>query len=304
MSRLPNWPVLSVAALMTALPASAQVASEPPKSSTAAAESPDTLDARLLTYGFIDKAIADGRIKPAAELILRARVRFPGPEISLREAELMLAHGSIPEAAMAFQSLEADPVVGARALVGRGIAAIRAGEDDAADKLLEAGLVRDPSLARAWSARGVLADRRRDWPAADAFYQRALDTAPTVADYRSNRGYSRLLRGQHAAAEADFVKALELKPGLKAAITNLTLARAMQGRYAEAFNTSNREDLARELNTVGVAAMLRGDNRIAESYFSRAIEMNSRFDKTASANLAYLKSVAPELDQSLETPGQ
>jgi Flp pilus assembly protein TadD len=262
-----------------------------------AAEAPESLDARLLTYSFIDKAIADGRIKPAAELILRAQTRFPGPEIKLREAELMLAAGSIPDAATAFQALESDPVVGPRAQVGRGIAAIRAGEDAAADKLLAAGLARDPSLARAWSARGVLADRRRDWIAADTFYEKAIEAAPTVADHVNNRGYSRLLQGRNAAAEADFLKALELKPGLKAAVTNLTLARAMQGRYAEAFNMTNRDDLARELNTVGVAAMLRGDHRIAESYFARAIEMNSRYDKTASANLAYLKSIAPELAQ-------
>ena len=67
------------------------------------------------------------------------------------------------------------------------------------------------------------------------------------------------------------------------------------GRYAEAFTSTNRDELARDLNTVGVAAMLRGDHRIAESYFARAIDMSSRYDKVASANLAYLKSIAPEL---------
>ena len=256
------------------------------------------LDGEALTLEFIDKAIADGRLKSAGDLILRAGARFPGPEVSLRQAELMLAADSLAEAATAFQALETDPVVGARALAGRGIAAIRAGHPDAADALLADAVARDPALARAWSARAVLADRRHDWPAAERFYAAALQAAPESPEVLNNRGYSRLLQGRHAEAEADFDTALKLKPDLKQAQTNLKLAKAMQGRYAEAFTSSNRDELARDLNTIGVAAMLRGDHRIAESYFARAIDMNSRYDKTASANLAYLKSIAPELAES------
>lgn len=255
-----------------------------------------TAEARALTLEFIDKAIADGRLKSAGELIMRARARLAGPELSLREAELMLAGGAVAEAATAFQQLEADPAVGAQALAGRGIAAIRAGQDASAETLLAAAVARDPSLARAWSARGVLADRRRDWIAADKFYTEALKMKPDAADVLNNRGYSRLLQGRHADAEADLQQAVKLDPGLKAAVTNLTLAKAMQGRYAEAFTSGDREELARDLNTVGVAAMLRGDTRIAQSYFTRAIDMNGRFDKTASANLAYLKQMDPTLD--------
>jgi Flp pilus assembly protein TadD len=256
----------------------------------------ETADGKALTLEFIDKAITEGRLKSAGELILRARARYAGPELTLREAELMLAGGATTEAATAFQQLEGDPIVGARALAGRGIAAIRAGQDAAAETLLAAAVVRDPSLARAWSARGVLADRRRDWAAADGFYTQALKAAPDSAAFLNNRGYSRLLQGRHADAEEDLVRAVKLDPALKAAQTNLTLAKAMQGRYAEAFASRDRDELARDLNTVGVAAMLRGDNRIAQSYFTRAIEMNGRFDKTAAANLAYLKAIDPALD--------
>jgi Flp pilus assembly protein TadD len=257
---------------------------------------PAPADARALTLEFIDKAIAQGRHKSAGELILRARARFAGPELSLREAELMLGGGAVTEAATAFQQLEADPVVGARALAGRGIAAIRAGQDASAETLLAAAVARDPMLARAWSARGVLADRRRDWTAADRFYTEALKVTPDAADVLNNRGYSRLLQGRHADAEADLQQAIKLDPMLKAAVTNLTLAKAMQGRYAEAFTSGDREELARDLNTVGVAAMLRGDTRIAQSYFTRAIDMNGKFDRTAAANLAYLKAIDPTLE--------
>jgi Flp pilus assembly protein TadD len=174
----------------------------------------------------------------------------------------------------------------------------------AADTLLEAAVARDPLLARAWSARGVLADRRRDWAAADRFYTEALKANPGSADIRNNRGYSRLLQGRHAEAEADLAEAVKLDPALKAAATNLTLAKAMQGRYAEAFTSSDRDALARDLNTVGVAAMLRGDSRVAQSYFARAIEMNGKFDRTAAANLAYLRAIDPTLETDAKVARQ
>ncbi len=262
----------------------------------AGALQPATLDGRALTLEFIDKAIAEGRHRSAGELIMRARARHAGPELSLREAELMLAHGAFPEAATAFRALEEDPLVGARALAGRGIAAIRSGEDAAAETLLAAAVARDASIWRAWSARGVLADRKRDWASAERFYGEALKAAPQSADILNNRGYSRLLQGRHAEAEADLARAVKLDPALKSAGTNLTLAKAIQGRYAEAFGSRDRDELARDLNTVGVAAMLRGDSRIAQSYFTRAIEMNGRYDRTASANLAYLRSIDPTLE--------
>ena len=273
----------------------------------AVAESPAPAaiaDGKALTLEFIDKAIAEGRLKTAGELILRARARHAGPELTLREAELMLAGGGIKEAAASFQQLESDAVVGARALAGRGIAAIRAGQDAAAEPLLAAAVERDPALARAWSARGVLADRRRDWAAADRFYAEALKADPDSAVYLNNRGYSRLLQGRHAEAEADLQRAVKLAPAMKEAQTNLTLAKAMQGRYAEAFASRTRDELARDLNTVGVAAMLRGDSRIAQSYFTRAIEMNGRFDKTAAANLAYLKAIDPTLESDAKVERQ
>lgn len=275
-----------------------------PVAHAATTQSPTAIDAQALTLEFIDKAIAEGRHKSAGELILRARARHAGPELSLREAELMLAAGAFADAATAFQQLEADPIVGARALAGRGIAAIRSGQDVAADTLLETAVARDPSLARAWSARGVLADRRRDWAAADRFYTEALKANPGSADIRNNRGYSRLLQGRHAEAEADLAEAVKLDPALKAAATNLTLAKAMQGRYAEAFTSSDRDALARDLNTVGVAAMLRGDSRVAQSYFARAIEMNGKFDRTAAANLAYLRAIDPTLETDAKVARQ
>jgi exoribonuclease R len=65
-------------------------------------------------------------------------------------------------------------------------------------------------------------------------------------------------------------------------------ARAMQGRYQEAFLLSDKTSLATDLNTVGYAAMMRGDLTVAEAYFNRALSLNPQFDRAAWANLQYL----------------
>lgn len=288
MIRLPVvLPIVAVLALLGA-PLAAQ---------TAAGQAPAALDPVSLTYGFIDTAIAEGRFKSAVELIRAAEGRHPGPELDLRKGELLLASGALDDAQAQFRKLEPNARVGARAGIGRAIALLNAGHAGEADALLAETLARDPSLVRGWSARGVIADRRGDWKAAESSYAQGLAADPTSASLLNNRGYSRLLQGRSADAEADFRAALAIQPDLPAAATNLRLARGLQGHYAEAFDSANRDDLARDLNTVGVAAMLRGDHRLAEGYFSRAIEMNSRHDRTATANLAYLKRIAPELAQ-------
>ena len=61
--------------------------------------------------------------------------------------------------------------------------------------------------------------------------------------------------------------------------------------------TRSREDAiqqqnANDLNTVGFAAMSRGDYGLAETFFTRAMQLNPQFDRTAWDNLVYLKQLA------------
>jgi Flp pilus assembly protein TadD len=243
---------------------------------------------------FIDAAIAEGRLKSAQEQIQRARTRSDAPDLQLREAELLLANGLLPEAIAVFDRLVPDPALAARALAGRGVAELQRGDLEAAEKFLSEALALDASNVRAWSARGVAADRRRDWKAAEAHYAEALARDPNSAMVLNNRGYSRLLQGRHAEAEADFLRVTELAPGLEIARTNLRFARGLQGRYGEAFANSSREALPKDLNTVGFAAMVRGDLALAESYFARALEIDRSFNRAAAANLAWLKTQQAE----------
>lgn len=242
----------------------------------------------------IDAALAGGRLDTARALMARALMARADatsdhPDLRLRAAEVWLADNSLAAAATAFADLATDPVLAPVALQGLGLARLRQNNLPAAILALDAGLARDPTLARAWTARGVAADRARDFTTADAAYARALALTPRDAAVVANRGYSLMLRGRHTEAEADLVAALALEPGLAIAATNLRLARALQGRYAEAFAGATPGGLAADLNTVGFAAMARGDIRIAETYFTRAVALNPRFDRVATANLAYLQ---------------
>lgn len=234
----------------------------------------------------LDAAIAENRLVDARALI--APMWASGtPDVLLRGAELALAGDSLPEAVEAFTGLLDGPL-GPRARQGLGIALLRQGRDTEARAMLEQAVAADAGLARAWNALGVLADKARDWPAADAAYGKAIAAAPQDGVIMANRGWSQLLRGHHVAAEQDLLAALKLQPGLKTARTNLALARAMQGRYQEAFLLSDKTTLAADLNTVGYAAMTRGDLAVAEAYFNRALSLNPQFDRTAWANLQYL----------------
>lgn len=290
------WPVGSRASLallsllLGAQPARLAAQAEPV--GAADGEAPARPASPLSTLGFIDAALAEGRLQAAQDLISRARALGDDPEIRLREAELLLVSGAVTEAIAAFEALAANAAVSARAGVGKAVAELRAGRETHAAEALKVALEQDPSLVRGWIIKGVLADRRRDWKASDASYARAIALDPAAAVAFNNRGYARLLQGRNAEAEADLLRALAIDKSLATAQTNLRLARAMQGRYAEAFLGSTRDDLARDLNIVGFAAMARGEYDLAESYFSRALDINGQFDRTAAANLAYLESIA------------
>lgn len=285
--------IAAIALLLAAAASSPEPGAPAPPTAAAATPAPTPAPAPGLLAA-IDAAIGAGRLDAAAAMLTRAASDHP--HLRLRRAEHDLAAGNLATAAAAFTELAgeaanaADPATAAPALQGLGLVRIRQGNLPAAATALDAALARDPALSRAWSARGVAFDRVRDFAAAEAAYARALALAPRAAAVLTNRGYSRLLQGRHALAEADFTAALAIEPNLATAATNLRLARALQGRYLEAFAGSDRRRLPADLNTIGFAAMARGDDGIATSYFARALALNPRFDPVATANLAYLES--------------
>lgn len=246
---------------------------------------------KITALRLLDAAIAEGRIGDAEEIIRRAPIEALDPEFRLRQAEVALAAGRMAEAITGFGLLTEERVAAARAQQGLGIARLRRGQPLEAAAALDVALKLDSGLLRAQRARGAAADRLRDWPRAETAYARALALAPGDAATLSNRGWSRLLCGQYAQAEADLRAVQTADPNSKVVAGNRRLARAMQGRYEEAFTGSTRESLAADLNSVGFAAMARGDLEIAEAYFKRAMTLSPRFDKMADANLKWVEAV-------------
>jgi Flp pilus assembly protein TadD len=300
--RIPRLHRLAVMALLLAMlivcvvPAFAGEKKPRPQSPEAAIASLPVQPPTPAALALLDAAIAEGRLADARALIAPMWAA-DSAEVALRGAELALASGSLPEAADGFTALTEGPVA-ARAWQGLGITRLKQARLGDAITALDKAVALDPGLARAWNARAVVANRQKDWAAADAAYAKAIAAAPGDAAMLANRGWSMLLRGHHVAAERDLERALALAPADRVVQTNLALARAMQGRYQEAFQHSNRASLAVDLNTVGYAAMARGDLAVAEAYFNRAMNLNPQFDRQAWANLQYLT----ELKNRSRTP--
>ena len=281
MSRL----LIGTCLALGALPA---VAAAPPPAPVIEAlpASPDLLIAR------IEATIAGGLLDVSRDLIARGAPTLPPQQLVRLSAEYALASGSPEEAATGFATLTSDPMLGGAAQLGLGLARLRLGQDALAITALDAALASNPASVRAWIARGVAADRIRDWPRAEASYAKAIQLDPASDSAYTNRGYSQLLRGRFVEAAADSTRALALDPKSAVARNNLRLAQAMQGDYKGAFKGSTKPGMARDLNTVGFAAMARGDYGIAETFFTRAMQTNPQFDRIAWDNLVYLKQLA------------
>ena len=247
----------------------------------------------------IDAALAADRFDAARGLIERAKAAGQdGPALQLRLAGYWLGTGSYGPAGAAYEALTSDPALGAQAWQGAGLVALAQGRTAPAAAAFAKAVAADPKLARAWAGLAVTADEHGDFKAAEAAYAHAIALAPETAATWSNRGYSRILQARYGEAVSDLGQALKLAPGLVQAQNNRRLALAMMGDYTAAFAGADRHQVARDLNIVGFGAMLRGDYAAAEGYFTRAVETNPEFDRTAFNNLAYLKAIAPRADAS------
>jgi len=277
------------ALVLLALPVAATARHKPEPAATAA-----NAPATPVPLEQIDAALAGDKAEIARGLIERAKAAGQdGPALQLRLANYWLATGSFGPAAAGFEQLTTDASVAGAAWQGVGLVALAQGKSVPAAAALEKAVAANPALPRAWAALAVTADQRGDWKKAEAAYERALALAPDSAATWSNRGYSRILQSRYGEAISDLGEALKLAPTLAAAQNNRRLALAMMGNYTAAFAGGDRHEIARDLNIVGFGAMLRGDYAAAEGYFTRAVETNPEFDRTAWANLAYLKSIAP-----------
>lgn len=235
-------------------------------------------------------AYETGHYKEALHLYRELLVRDPTDNrVKLGIADAELASGNPSGAEQLYDELESIPAFHARVSQGRGIALMKLGERDAAEKALKAAVTADPALWHAWNALGALYDADERWDDADHAYTEALKTKPKSAMVYNNLGFSLLSQGKTQQAIQTFQTALQLDPTLRPAQMNLRIALALDGKYSEASSGVEGRDLAATLNNIGFAAMARGDYAKAESFFTQALNSSSSYEDTAAKNLLELK---------------
>lgn len=244
-------------------------------------------------FASAEAAVANGHLDAA----LRQYQHILAIQPQSREAELGLGEAYLAahrpeEAHAAFDAAADRPELRARALQGRGLAALVQGHDAEAKASLQQATVADPTLWRAWNALAAIADREQRWTDAHAAYQRALATSPTPALMHNNLGFSLLLQKRYAEAAAEFKAALQTEPRLGTAQSNLRLALAWQGQYSEAVAEAKADEKPAVLNNVGYVAMMRHDYAAAETYLSQAMADSPSYYETAAQNLRRLKDAA------------
>jgi Flp pilus assembly protein TadD len=246
----------------------------------------------LETIDLAERAWLEGRLSDARILLDRVMLADPlNPRTRYLAAELALSQGEARRAAEAFARLVPDPQVGPKALQGRGIAALKLGQERLAFKSLRRAVEADPGLWRAWNALGYYYDRRQAWDQAEASYARAVAANPRAVEARNNHGFSLLMQGRLPEAQEEFERALRLDPRFATARENMRLVLAWQGDYGHALSGVGPAGQAEALNNVGYIALLRGDYANAEAYLLRAMEIDPQYNEIASRNLSYLEDV-------------
>ena len=174
-----------------------------------------------------------------------------------------------------------------------GLLLLRMGQHEQARTRLFKAIAFDDDRWQAHDGLGILFDLVGDHGKAIVHYTRALELKPLAASVWNNRGYSQFLAGDYRAAERDFTQAIVFGAGDKTA-KNLALSLAHQGHYTEALTALERFDEAESLNEVGTVALRRGQYRVAERLFLKAIDTRPSFYEMADKNLKRARRLMEE----------
>jgi Flp pilus assembly protein TadD len=238
---------------------------------------------------FIEAAIDQGRLVQAGAMIDRMRQHSeqlrPDPDLIVQEARLALLERRDDEALTAFDAVLVRNPENCTAMEGAGIAAARLGDDDRARRRLQIASTSCPNRWQIWNTIGVLADRSQDWERAESSFQTALRLSPENPEILNNHGYSLLLRKDYSAAVARFEDAHRLAPGNLRIANNLDVARAASGKALGDTAGESSERKATRLNNAGYAALISGDTRTAQAYFTQAVSLSGSYFKRAADNL-------------------
>src|SRR5579872_746212 len=175
---------------------------------------------------------------------LRAHQPSANERPAIERAEDLLASGdasgALAAAREAVDSNRGDAGVANRA----GNVALRAGDDQAAERYYLLGENADRSFAWNFLALGQLYERRGDREKADAQLRAAVVAAPTMAFLHYDLGVVELEEHLYAAALADFSAELSRSPDYKPAIIGRAEALDRLGRRGEALASYRRAGIS------------------------------------------------------------
>lgn len=190
-----------------------------------------------------------------------------------------------------FDEINAEKKFVGRSLQGKGLAYFKLKDVSKGQKFLKLAIERDPTLWRSLNALGYFYDSTESWTKASESYDQAIKHRPSLALLYNNRGFSQLLQKRFHASIIDLQTAIKLQPDLMVARLNLQLALAWKGEYARATLGADKNKKGEALNNIGYVALLRGDLKVAEAHFLRALEADAAYNKIAHQNLSYLRDL-------------
>ena len=188
------------------------------------------------------------------------------------------------------QILEHDPR-DVQALAWLGLSALRSGQLSVAADYLQQVVTIDPYHWQALNGLGVIADAEGRPADAQVYFRRGLAIIPGHPKLTANLGWSKVLAGELAEAEVLLQDSLKTAPDVLATRSNLAFCIALQGRYEQAMEIYTAlYGEATASNNVGYAAMLRGDDKVAETFLQQAISSKPSYYAKAAKNLARIDS--------------
>ncbi len=158
---------------------------------------------------------------------------------------------------------------------------------------------------KAHNGLGVIADLSNKSAEAIGHYQNALAIQPGNPMLLNNLGYSYYLSGDEIKAKALFNQALGYDNRYQRAIHNLALIEIKHDNLLNATALFNRLMPAHEsYNNIGYICMLLGQYKVAEEYFTKAIDESPVYFPKAQENLKTLATLETKVAQYKQPPAR
>lgn len=168
------------------------------------------------------------------------------------------------------------------------------GETEQAKKVYESMVKQNPKSSLPYQRLGVMAAKAGKYSDAEAYFQKAMAIGTPSAELLNDVGYTLYLQDKLAEAEKSFRAALEVDPHFTAAHNNLGLVLGQQGNMEESlasFKKGGTEAQAR--NNVAYAYFMRGEMKLAQQNYSRALSLDQTNRPAAEALLQVARFTPP-----------